>query len=118
VVVAFSNSDFSLKYQDFFRLADATLPKSADYVDFKRTVDDLLRERFSLGFYVSRIVSAAGTQGEDRPRLEREAAEAIKTKKTGRLRKFLLDKVSDKDNIEIAVTLAKIAIEVADSWQK
>lgn len=118
VVIAFSNSDFSLKYQDFFLLADAVLPKSADYVDFKRKVDDLLRERFSLGFYVSRIVDAAGTQLGDAPKLRKEAEEAIATREPSKLRKFLIDKVANKENVDLVVNIAKIAMEVADKWQK
>lgn len=42
LIVAFSNADWSLKYKPFFDGADAVLPKSADYVDFKRSVDTLL----------------------------------------------------------------------------
>lgn len=33
-----------------------------DYVEFKRTVDRLLAERFSLGFYEGRILAELGDQ--------------------------------------------------------
>ena len=46
IVVAYSNADFSLKYKEFFDLADKVLAKQADYVDFKRAVDELLGSRF------------------------------------------------------------------------
>jgi len=118
VVIAFSSADFSLKYQDFFRLADATLSKSADYVDFKRKVDELLRERFSLGFYVNRIIQAADAPPADRAKLEKEAQEAIMTNKHASLKTYLWDKVTNKDNIEVVIKIAKIATEVADKWQK
>ena len=49
IVIAYSNSEFSLDDQPFFRNADAVLHKSrSDYAAFKRTVDRLLdREVFS-----------------------------------------------------------------------
>lgn len=40
IVIAYSNADLSLKYQPFFRDADAVLHMTkTDYVEFKRTVD-------------------------------------------------------------------------------
>lgn len=118
IVIAFSGSDYSLKYQDFFKLADATLPKSADYVDFQRQVDDLLRARFSMGFYVGRIAAAAQVSASDRQRLDKEATDAITTRNPHSLRKFLFEKVMNKDNVEIAIKILKVGIEVADKWQK
>jgi CheY-like chemotaxis protein len=55
IVIAFSNADWSLKYQDFFDLADRKLAKSQDYVEFKRVVDDLLTQRFNHNFYIDKI---------------------------------------------------------------
>jgi len=55
IVIAFSNADWSLKYQQFFDLADRKLAKSQDYVEFKRTVDELLAQRFNPEFYINKI---------------------------------------------------------------
>ncbi|MCY1434820.1 hypothetical protein D9M71_508940 [compost metagenome] len=55
IVIAFSNADWSLKYQDFFDLADKKLAKSQDYVEYKRIVDDLLSQRFNPNFYLEKI---------------------------------------------------------------
>lgn len=118
IVIAFSGSDYSLKYQDFFKLADATLAKSADYVEFQRQVDDLLRERFSMGFYINRIAQIANVMPSERSKLEREARDAIRKREPGRLRAFLKDKVLSKENVEFAVSAAKVAIEVAEKWKK
>ncbi|HEY4354794.1 MAG TPA: response regulator [Acidobacteriaceae bacterium] len=117
LVIAFSSSDFSLKYQDFFRLADATLPKSADYVDFKRQVDDLLRDRVSLGFYVSKVIGITNPPPQDQAKFQKEATEAILTREPGKLGKFLTEKLITKDNIDIAVKMVKMAIEVHDKWK-
>lgn len=55
IVIAFSNADWSLKYQGFFDLADSKLAKSQDYVEFKRIVDNLLTQRFNPNFYIEKI---------------------------------------------------------------
>jgi len=47
IVIAYSNSDYGLKFQEFFDLADGVLSKSEDYIVFKRKVDDLIKLRFS-----------------------------------------------------------------------
>lgn len=118
LVVAFSSADYSLKYQDFFALADRTLTKSADYVDFQRVVDELLHERFSLGFYVDRIAQTAEAGKVEPSKLKREAEEAIVSRDPGKLSKFMKEKMFTKENIELVGSLVRIAIEVADKWRK
>ncbi len=108
LVVAFSDSDFSLKYHDFFKEADAILPKSADYVDFKRAVDDLLKSRFSLGFYLERVKSNVGL-ADYNSFVEKETKSAISSGDSSTLRQKLLERLSDKTTVEAVVGIAKIA---------
>ena len=75
-------------------MADAVLPKSSDYVDFKRKVDELLIQRFSLGFYLGRITAVAGPDTDDRNKLEREAKKAILERDTQSLRSYLASKIT------------------------
>jgi CheY-like chemotaxis protein len=117
LVIAFSNADYSLKYQDFFKLADATLNKGADYVEFKRKVDELLERRFSLGFYVGRISAVIGGYVDDPEKLEKEARKAILHEKPNNIRKYLADKVSDPRSIEAAVAIIEVAIKVIAAWK-
>jgi CheY-like chemotaxis protein len=77
IVIAYSNADFSLKYQDFFKMADAVLAKSDDYVQFKRTVDRLLGERFTLGFYVNRIEKLVNPYTNDAEKIRALSKKAI-----------------------------------------
>ena len=56
IVVAYSASSFPLDEQPFFDRADKVLSKTADYVDFKRTVDELLQARFTPDFFAARLV--------------------------------------------------------------
>ena len=60
LIIAFSNADWSLKYQEFFKLADATLSKDKDYVVFKSEIERLLKNRYSKEFYFKRISEIVG----------------------------------------------------------
>lgn len=117
IVIAFSNADYSLKYQDFFRLADAALSKGADYVEFKRKVDDLLIQRFSLGFYVGRITAAMGGGIDDPDKLEKETRKAILRNKPNSIRKYLTDKVKDPRTLDVAVAIVEVGIKVISAWK-
>lgn len=116
LVIAFSNADYSLKYQDFFKLADATLSKGSDYVEFKRKVDELLLQRFSLGFYAGRIASIIGG-AEEPERLEKETRKAIVRKDPKRMRRYLADKVTDPKALDIAIAIVEIGIKVMSAWK-
>jgi CheY-like chemotaxis protein len=111
IIVAYSNADWSLKYQDFFRQADATLAKSSDYVKFKRTVDKLLTDRFSVGFYINRIVALSGSQVSDNAKLRELAEKAILDKSTNKLEDYLK---ANNAKIEVITAILKI-VEVASS---
>ncbi len=116
IVIAFSNADYSLKYQEFFKMADRVLSKGADYVDFKRQVDELLRSRFSLGFYIEKVLSVVGSNVDDEGRLERETRKAILRNNPQKLRKYLIEKISDEGTLQAVLSVVNLAIEVAKIW--
>jgi CheY-like chemotaxis protein len=117
VIIAYSSADWPLKYQEFFELADAVLSKSSDYVDFKRKVDQLLEERFSIGFYLTRIQTIVGKNIDDPVRLERLAREAILRKNPTKLRRFLEDRLQSQDLIADVLSLVQIAIGILSLWK-
>ncbi len=113
IIVAYSHADWSLRYQDFFRMADATLAKTADYVEFKRTVDKLLASRFSLGFYLDKIAAAIGTDANDPQRLRQLAERAILSRSTTKLEKFLRTGVDKADQASLVLQIVKAGITLA-----
>lgn len=122
IIIAYSNAKYSLhsKYQDFFRMADATLAKSDNYVDFKLKVDDLLRDRFSLSFYLDRIENIASAHAINTGKTRKIAEKAILTKSHGRLEDYLSKESVDAETINLIVKVAKAAIlihKVAESIQ-
>ena len=113
LVIAYSNADFSLKYQEFFQMADATLDKSADYVEFKRTLDELLVNRFYDGFYLRRIEELAEEYQVDVQKLLRLSKKAIKNNNKKKLKKFLEENISNKDVVSKILNIISIAISIA-----
>lgn len=110
IIVAYSNADWALKYQEFFDQADAVLDKRADYVDFKRTLDELLRHRFSLSFYVDRIATLAAGSHPDISALRTLAEEAILRREVRDLEAYLLDSRVDPRYLVMAMQVAQVAI--------
>ena len=110
IVVAFSNADWSLKYHEFFLLADASLAKTEDYFQFKRTVDRLLQDRFSLQFYVDRICRLAGKNIQDDPKLRKLAEAAIRRGATAKLERYLKSISDNPDVISLSIKVAKVAV--------
>jgi CheY-like chemotaxis protein len=118
IVVAYSNSDLSLEYQPFFRDADAVLHKTkADYVEFKRTVDRLLADRFSLGFYVNRIAAELGDQSATAPKALKKARNAILGGDTDALRLYLAKRVDDHVTVDRIIAIAAAGAQIASLWK-
>lgn len=109
IIVAYSNAEFGLKYQEFFSLADGVLPKTADYVEFRRHVDDLLKQRFSLGFFVARIRAELGEAATEVPTIEDLAREAILTGKSATLRSRLAEKVQSAVTVDRVIAIVDVA---------
>ncbi len=115
IVVAYSNAEWSLEYQPFFRDADAVLSKRADYVEFKRAVDELLDRKFSLGFYVDRVLDVLADYDLD-PRLRRRIEKAILKRRPEPLRAYLGSRVDNVASVDRVLAIVDVAISTADLW--
>lgn len=113
IVIAYSNADWSLKYKEFFDMADAALPKAADYVDFKRKLDELLKKRFSMGFYVDRALKVASPYIGDEEKTRQMIANAIDKKDLSKLESHLSFEIDKKDIVQIILQIVQVAIGVA-----
>jgi CheY-like chemotaxis protein len=117
LIIAYSSADWSLKYQEFFDLADAVLAKSADYVDFKQTVDKLLQQRFSLGFYVSRVKALVGASVNEPDQIESLVRGAVLDQSPGKLQKYLEGNNIDPQDISRVLDVIKIGISIISLWK-
>lgn len=111
IIIAFSNADWPLKYKEFFDLADATLDKRGDYVQFKRTVDELLAQRFSLGFYIDRMASLIGASVQSE-KLRTTAQRAILARDVEPLQDLLTQSNVDPERANLALGIAQTAIGI------
>ncbi|WP_045157649.1 response regulator [Stutzerimonas stutzeri] len=110
IVIAFSNADWSLKYQGFFDLADRKLAKSQDYVEFKRTVDDLLIKRFNHNFYIEKIEKIQNLSPSEKTKIIQAAQSSMLSGK--------IEEVSaatrgiSKEDAQLVLTVVQTAIAV------
>ena len=110
IVIAFSNADWSLKYQDFFDLADRKLAKSQDYVEFKRIVDDLLTQRFNYNFYIAKIGKIQTLSLADKTKIIQAAQSSIlsgKLESTSTAVKSL-----SKEDAQLVMAIVQTAVAV------
>jgi len=117
IVIAYSNAEWSLEYQPFFELADSVLQKTADYVDFKRTVDDHLTERYSLGFYIDRVDSELSAYRAELPSLRKKTDKAIRSRRIEILADYLSPlRSNDGKAVDRALQVTSVAIRIAQLW--
>jgi CheY-like chemotaxis protein len=112
IIVAYSNADYALELKRFFDLADATLDKRSDYVDFKQEIDRMLVRRFSLEHYVDTITHAATRSGVELDELPERAREAILQQRPKELRKYLERHDVDGATVQTLLSLAQAAMSM------
>ncbi len=113
MILAYSDAEWSLKYQEFFDLADSKLPKSADYGDFKRIIDQFLKRRFTLEYYVEKIHEVSKLSADDYLDLEANARKAIFKASSDDLRSYLHSKSDDLETIKKVLSYVDLAIATA-----
>jgi CheY-like chemotaxis protein len=118
IIIAYSNADWSLQYQEFFKLADATLAKNADYVDFKRIVDDLLQKRFTISFYLDKVVGVVKDDVADTQHIRQLAEKAILSRSTEKLEKYLKVNLDKAEAVTAVISIIKSVMSIAASVMK
>jgi len=113
IIIAYSGATFSLKDKVFFDLADSTLAKTADYVDFKREVDECLRRRFSIEYHLARLEDLAAARGADRSAIRKAAQKALDKRDSSVLEKSMGKMGLGEDAINIGLQIIQVAIGVA-----
>lgn len=110
IVIAFSNADWSLKYQGFFDLADKKLAKNQDYVEFKRTVDDLLTLRFNHNFYLDKIERIQNLSPSEKAKIIQTAQNSMLSGKIKDINSAT--KGVSKEDAQIIISIVQTAIAV------
>jgi len=118
VIVAYSNADWGVRYQPFFDLADAVLPKSADYLDFKRVVEECLQDYFDVNRYVSRFQTALAEVGFSQRKSAKITRALLSTEDIGPVKSVVRTKVTDAGRFEHVISLANLVVKVVELWRK
>lgn len=118
IIIAYSDADWSLKYQGFFSMADVSLAKTDDYVVFKRTVDALLIKRFSLDFYIDRVCKVVSLGDQDDGALRKQAAKAILKRNPNLLERYLSKFVDNKEIMGLALKTTATAVSLYGTLHK
>lgn len=118
LVIAYSSAEWSLKYKTFFDLADKSLAKGADYVEFKRVVDVLLEERFSLGFYVDRVATVVGGRAQNPAAIRAAAQKAILRRDPRLLEKALVRERLDSETLNLVLQVVQTGIGILSMLAK
>lgn len=112
LVVAYSNAEFPLETQQFFSQADAVLPKSADYYQFKAEVDRLLALRYSLGYYMRVAYREMDASVLEHPGIERRLRRAMRTGKTAQIRQILAQQSDNPITVDRVLLVIQTAASV------
>ena len=93
-------------------MADAVLPKSADYYQFKTEVDRLLQLRFSLGYYMHLAYREMAPEALSDPGIERRLRQAIRTGDRSKLRQLLASRTDNSATVDRVLLVVQTAASV------
>lgn len=110
LVIAYSAQDWSPSASEFFAKADAVLDKTAQYVDYKATVDRLLKRRFSEGYFLAVMNQILDDNAGIAPRAVPKALRALHTGKKSRLDSYLRTRIRDQMTVDRVLAVIGIGI--------
>lgn len=111
IIIAISNHEWSLKYQEFFEMADAKLFTGSDYGVFKRTIEEQLKKCFSYDHYIQSIEKIAIQNDIDVSKIRKYTQASIWKKSTTPIKKFLSKNVDSLQVISAIVAIVDVAIK-------
>jgi DNA-binding response OmpR family regulator len=111
IIIAYSNSDYNLKYQEFFQLANDTIGKTSDYFEFKEVVDKNIRMRFSYDYYYSSIEKEINNKA-DMKKVKQYFNKSIKAKNPQVFSHYLNNVNLPKDIVSVIIQILSSAIQI------
>jgi CheY-like chemotaxis protein len=116
IIVAYSNSDYNLKYQDFFKLANDVIEKSQEYFHFKEIIDKNIKLRFSYEYYLTLILGKLD-KSTDNKKINTLIRKSIKHNRSVIINKYLNSNNIDKETITFIINIISSAIQIYASLQ-
>ncbi len=112
IVIIYSASLFGMSdYNNYVKLANACLDKSADYFDFKKAIDEHLESYTDLTYYINIFKSITQKEGINFSSIEQDVISAIKDKRSQVLRQKL-------ETLNISFEIVEKFVSIADTGIK
>jgi len=108
IIIAYSNDDYKLNYQEFFNLANDVIGKSQDFYIFKEVIDKNIKVRFSYDYYYNLIANKVGA-GFDK-QLKNSINNSIKKNNTKILENLLNKFDLSQEKISFALNILSFAM--------
>jgi DNA-binding response OmpR family regulator len=113
LVILYSSQRQRLSSREYLVLADAVLDKSASYLEYKKTVDDLLLRRFQHGYFIATMNRELGDYAILAPSAVRIASRALRTRDTGKLETYLRARLPDATQVDRVLSIISIGVSTA-----
>ncbi len=112
LVIAYSAQDWSPSASEFFAKADAVLDKTAQYIDYKSTVDRLLKRRFSEGYFLAVMNRLLDDNVALVPKAVPKALHALRSGRRSSLERYLRNRIQDEVTVDRLLAIVDIGISL------
>lgn len=112
IVVAFSGQSHKTEQIPFFKLADQYVPKPANAITWKETLDDLMQSRISAAYYwngLKKMLIDSGCRNRTIRKLEQEIIRSTKSNNTD----FLMLTRNSLGTVDNLTTITSIITKIA-----
>lgn len=113
-VILYSSSPYGLSDNETVNLADASLNKSAPYVQYQQLIDRLLVAQASPDYYIEHLQRLVGGDERRARKVLKLARKAIEGGSQARLESQLSRTAITSERIELALRIVRIGAEVTE----
>jgi CheY-like chemotaxis protein len=115
-VILYSSKPQSITQREVLILADSVLDKKAEYVDYKTSIDDLLRTRFTRGYFIAVMNRELGPYAAIAPKAVPKALRALKRGNTESLKAYLTSVLQDPDTVATILTIISVGAKALGAF--
>lgn len=115
-VILYSSKPQSITQREVLILADTVLDKKAEYVDYKTAIDDLLRTRFTKGYFIAVMNRELGPHAAIVPKAVPKALRALRHGNTDGLKNYLTTALQDPDVVSSIITVVAVGAKALSAF--
>jgi len=116
-VILYSSKPQSITQREVIVLADAVLDKKAEYMDYKTSIDDLLRTRFTKGYFIAVMNRELGPYAAIAPKAVPKALRALKHGNTESLKSYLTNTIKDPEAMSTIIAVIAVGAKALSALQ-